>query len=77
MKKQTKQNSYLNGEWAQHVRRWLKKHTNGQRRANSKEIIRRDLKEWKLKLADLVLKQLGLLLPCSVVAAHNILDVVS
>lgn len=45
MKKQTKQNSCLNGEWAKHVRRWCKKYTNGQRRANSKEIIRRDLQE--------------------------------
>jgi len=45
MKKQTKQNSCLNGEWAKHVRRWCKKYTNGQRRANSKEIIRKDLQE--------------------------------
>jgi len=45
MRKQTKQNSCLNGEWAQHVRRWLKKYTNGQRRANSKEVIRKDLQE--------------------------------
>lgn len=45
MRKQTKQNSCLNDEWAQHVRRWGKKYTNGQRRANSKEVIRKDLQE--------------------------------
>jgi hypothetical protein len=40
-----KQNSFLNGEWAGHVRKWGKKFTSGIRRAVSKKIIYNDLKE--------------------------------
>jgi len=40
-----KQNSFLNGEWAGHVRKWGKKFTSGIRRAMSKKIIRKDLED--------------------------------
>jgi hypothetical protein len=39
-----KQNSFLNGEWAGHVRRGWKKATSGIRRALSKKIIQDELK---------------------------------
>ena len=42
-----KQNSFLNGEWKFHVRKWGKKFTSGVRRAVSKEIVRNELKETK------------------------------
>lgn len=35
-----KKNSFLNGEWAAHVRGWGKKFTSSLRRAESKEITR-------------------------------------
>jgi hypothetical protein len=38
-----KQNSFLNGEWAGHVRRSFKKITSGIRRAVSKKIIKKEL----------------------------------
>ncbi len=42
-----KQNSYLNGEWAGHVRKDEKKHTSGKRRVMDKQVIKKDLKdEW-------------------------------
>jgi hypothetical protein len=40
-----KQNSFLNGVWAGHVRKWGKKITSGIRRSVSKEIVRNELKE--------------------------------
>lgn len=40
-----KANSFINGEWAGHVRRWLKKHTASKRRQIDKKIIRNELKE--------------------------------
>jgi hypothetical protein len=40
-----KQNSFLNGEWAGHVRRGWKKVTSGIRRAMSKKIIKKELEE--------------------------------
>jgi len=40
-----KQNSFLNGEWAGHVRWWGKKFTNKIRRMKDKEIITKELKE--------------------------------
>jgi len=40
-----KQNSFLNGEWAGHVRGNFKKITSGIRRAVSKKIIINELKE--------------------------------
>jgi hypothetical protein len=40
-----KQNSFLNGEWAGHVRKWGKRFTSGIRRAVSKKIIKRELDE--------------------------------
>lgn len=39
-----KQNSFLNGEWAKHVRRAWKKLTSGKRRINDKKIIRDEIK---------------------------------
>jgi len=39
-----KQNSFLNGEWAGHVRHWGKKITSGIRRAVSKKIIYNEIK---------------------------------
>jgi hypothetical protein len=39
-----KQNSFLNGEWAKHVRRWGKKFTSGIRRQESKKVIHQELK---------------------------------
>jgi hypothetical protein len=42
-----KQNSFLNGEWAGHVRKWGKRFTSGVRRAVSKKIIINELKENK------------------------------
>lgn len=36
-------NSKLNGEWAGHVRRWMKKHTASIRRMQDKVIIRKEL----------------------------------
>lgn len=40
-----KQNSYLNGEWAGHVRKDGKKITSGKRRLKDKEEIKKQLKE--------------------------------
>ena len=40
-----KQNSFLNGEWAGHVREWGKKFTNKIRRNVDKKIIKNELKE--------------------------------
>ena len=40
-----KDNSFLNGEWAGHVRGWWKRHTSKMRRNRDKEIIKKDLKE--------------------------------
>jgi hypothetical protein len=40
-----KQNSYLNGEWAKHVRRTGKKITAGIRRNVDKIIIRKDIED--------------------------------
>ena len=42
-----KQNAFLNGEWAGHVRRWFKRHTSGKRRAFQKRYIRQQLKTTK------------------------------
>lgn len=39
-----KQNSFLNGEWAGHVRGWLKRHTSKLRRLSGKKEIREELK---------------------------------
>jgi hypothetical protein len=36
-----KQNSILNGEWAGHVRRFMKRITSGKRRMEDKEIIKK------------------------------------
>lgn len=36
-------NSKLNGEWAGHVRRWMKKVTSGKRRIKDKQIIRKEI----------------------------------
>lgn len=44
MRKGNKQNSFLNGEWAKHVRRWGKKFTSGIRRQESKKVLRDELK---------------------------------
>lgn len=44
MKIGNKQNAFLNGEWAVHVRRWFKKHTAKKRRAVDKKEIRDELK---------------------------------
>ena len=40
-----KQNSYLNGEWAGHVRRWGKRFASGVRRMMSKKIVRNEINE--------------------------------
>jgi len=40
-----KENASLNGEWAKHVRKPLKKLTAHKRRVRSKKTIRKDLKE--------------------------------
>jgi len=40
-----KQNSFLNGEWAAHVREWWKRSTSKARRLADKKIIRDELKE--------------------------------
>lgn len=40
-----KQNSYLNGEWAKHVRKDWKRITSHIRRMLNKKIIRQDLNE--------------------------------
>ena len=40
-----KQNSFLNGEWAGHVRKAWKKLTSKLRRNEDKKIIRNDLKD--------------------------------
>jgi len=40
-----KENSFLNGEWAGHVRKWGKKFTAKIRRSRNKKIIRKELKE--------------------------------
>jgi len=37
-------NSKLNGEWAGHVKKWMKKITSGKRRCRDKQIIREELK---------------------------------
>lgn len=41
-------NSKLNGEWAGHVRRWMKKVTAGKRRSQDKIVIRRELSDLRL-----------------------------
>ena len=38
-----KKNSFLNGEWAGHVRRYLKKITSGKRRAEDRKLLRKEL----------------------------------
>ncbi len=38
-----KTNSFLNGEWARHVRRFGKQMTSGLRRLDAKKIIRKEL----------------------------------
>jgi hypothetical protein len=43
-----KQNSGLNGEWAGHVRGWLKQATSGLRRLVDKRVISEELKELKV-----------------------------
>lgn len=43
VRKGNKQNSFLNGEWAKHVRRWGKKFTSGIRRQESKKITRQEI----------------------------------
>jgi hypothetical protein len=40
-----KENSFLNGEWAGHVRKWGKRFTAKIRRNMDKNIIRKELKE--------------------------------
>ena len=40
-----KQSSFLNGEWAKHVRRKEKKHTSAMRRIIDKLIIRNELNQ--------------------------------
>lgn len=45
IRKGNKQNSFLNGEWASHVRRWFKKYTSGRRRSNDKKIIKKELND--------------------------------
>lgn len=37
-----KKNSFLNGEWAKHVRKWGKKFTSSLRRQEDKKIIRQE-----------------------------------
>ena len=39
-----KENSFLNGEWAGHVRAWGKKFTSKKRRNVDKKVIKNDLK---------------------------------
>jgi len=43
-KKGNKENSYLNGEWAAHVKKDEKKHTSSKRRVMDKEVIKKELK---------------------------------
>jgi hypothetical protein len=40
-----KQNSFLNNEWAGHVRRWYKRFTSGRRRDVGKKEINKQLNE--------------------------------
>jgi uncharacterized membrane protein len=40
-----KLNSYLNGEWAGHVKHWMKKLTSRKRRLIDKKLIRKLLEE--------------------------------
>lgn len=40
-----KANSFLNGEWAGHVRKWGKKLTASLRRAEDKKVIRKEVNE--------------------------------
>lgn len=40
-----KQNSFLNGEWAGHVRGWYKRFTSKKRRNVSKEVIKNNLNQ--------------------------------
>lgn len=47
MRKGNKQNSLLNGEWASHVKKKVKKLTSRLRRLNDQKIIRDELK-WEL-----------------------------
>jgi hypothetical protein len=42
-----KQNSFLNGEWAKHVRKGSKKHTSSIRRMFSKKAIRKELENYQ------------------------------
>lgn len=41
-----KQNSFINGEWAGHVRGFWKKHTSGKRRRIEKDEILKELKDY-------------------------------
>lgn len=41
-----KQNSFINGEWAGHVRGFWKKHTSGKRRRIEKDEILKELKDF-------------------------------
>lgn len=45
IRKGNKQNSFLNGEWAFHVKKAFKKFTSGFRRQQDKKIIRKELEE--------------------------------
>ena len=51
MRKGNKQNSLLNGEWASHVKKKMKKFTSRLRRQNDQKIIREELK-WELLSAE-------------------------
>lgn len=45
MKPGNKQNAFLNGEWARHMRRWGKKYTARKRRSQDRKIIQSFFKE--------------------------------
>ena len=38
-----KKNSFLNGEWADHVQRSMKKITSGKRRAEDRKLLKKEL----------------------------------
>lgn len=38
-------NSKLNGEWAKHAKKWMKRVTSGKRRAQDKILIRKEITE--------------------------------
>lgn len=40
-----KRNSVLNGEWAGHVRKWMKRVTSGIRRQDDKKVIRKEIED--------------------------------